>query len=425
MFKVAQSYVQQYDVKSPSLVAALSLVSDQLQSKLHSSPGIYGSLGRHVEFWEKIGANATVVDWLKTGFVFPFTCPPPRMFAPNNLSARRNSHFVSEEISRCVKAGFCQPVNRPPWCVSPLTVAENGSKLRLVLDMSVVNQFIAHKKFRIEDINCVLPFLSANGYMCSFDLKQGYYHVPIHPNQWKYLGFRWGNCFFVFKVLVFGCKSGPFVFTKIMRCLVKRWRALGLPIVIYIDDGVLALPNWYLCSVASCIVRIELSLAGFFTKPPKCNWSPRQVLEWTGIWIELRNFCLFIPERRIKGCLTGIREILGSQVTTARRLASVVGKLISMTVVLGSNTQLMTRSAHLDIVLRSSWDGRLRISTNTWAEVMFWKKRLVALNHRSLRPDTLVAQWCFLMPARKEPGLQYLFKVRNTCAPFVGVSRRK
>ena len=44
--------------------------------------------------------------------------------------------------------------------------------------------------------------------------------------------------FYEFKVLPFGLTSAPYVFTKVVRQLVRYWRGRGDPILMYLDDGI-------------------------------------------------------------------------------------------------------------------------------------------------------------------------------------------
>ena len=84
-------------------------------------------------------------------------------------------------------------------------------------------------------------YVSVGDYLYKFDIRKGYHHIEIVPDQYKYLGFSW--CYngvvryFVFLVLPFGITSGPFVFTKVMRGLVKYWRSLNIKIGCFLDDG--------------------------------------------------------------------------------------------------------------------------------------------------------------------------------------------
>ena len=71
-------------------------------------------------------------------------------------------------------------------------------------------------------------------YMFSFDLKSGYHHVDIAKEHWKYLGFSWESRFYVFTVLPFGLSSACYIFTKLVRPLVRYWRERGLRVIVYL-----------------------------------------------------------------------------------------------------------------------------------------------------------------------------------------------
>ena len=62
-------------------------------------------------------------------------------------------------------------------------------------------------------------------FLYKFDISQGYHRIDIDDNYQKYLGFSWkidGKIsYFMFIALPFSLSSAPFIFTKVMRCLVK------------------------------------------------------------------------------------------------------------------------------------------------------------------------------------------------------------
>ena len=134
----------------------------------------------------------------------------------------------------------------PPFCVNPLTVAE-GKKLRLVIDLRHVNDFLVKPKFKYEDLRSLSQVLDEGHCFFTFDLKSGYHHVDICSTHQKYLGFAWyfNNVarYFTFGVLPFGLSSAGFCFTKLMRPLAKRWRSMGHVCFIYLDDGFTSQPD--------------------------------------------------------------------------------------------------------------------------------------------------------------------------------------
>ena len=68
--------------------------------------------------------------------------------------------------------------------------------------------------------------------MFSFDRKSGYHHVEILPEHRQYLSFSWifssgVTRYFQFSVLPFGLNSAPYLLTKLLKLLVKKWRTKG------------------------------------------------------------------------------------------------------------------------------------------------------------------------------------------------------
>ena len=82
-----------------------------------------------------------------------------------------------------------------------------------------------------------------SNYAISFNLKSGYHHIYIHADYWQYMGFLWKAkdgviVYYMFRVLPFELATAPFVFTKLLRALVNRWRSRGLKVVLYVNDGI-------------------------------------------------------------------------------------------------------------------------------------------------------------------------------------------
>ena len=115
-------------------------------------------------------------------------------------------------------------------------------------------------------------------FLFKFDLKSGYHHVDIYPDHHKYLGFRWDSAgsvnYYVFTVLPFGLSTACYLFTKIMRALVRHWWGRDLKAIVYLDDGVVAVKGKHRALEESVSVRHELEHAGFITNLEKSVWVP-------------------------------------------------------------------------------------------------------------------------------------------------------
>ena len=84
------------------------------------------------------------------------------------------------------------------------------------------------------------------------------------------MGFKWDcngnvNCnvnYYVFTVLPFGLSTACYLFTKLMRPLVRHWRGRGLKAIVYPDDGIVAINGERRAQEEIILVRRELEMLG-------------------------------------------------------------------------------------------------------------------------------------------------------------------
>ena len=102
---------------------------------------VKGRLKDNVNFWKIIEANDFILNTISNGYEFPFSSLPNSEFFKNNRSALDNSEFVLQAINDLLSCGAVVESATPPLVVNPLTVADNVTKKRLVLDLRHVNKF--------------------------------------------------------------------------------------------------------------------------------------------------------------------------------------------------------------------------------------------------------------------------------------------
>jgi len=182
-------------------------------------------------------------------------------------------------------------VETKPEVCSPLSVVANSlGKLRLVLNLRYLNQFLHVVSFKYEDLRIAALMFDHGEYLFKFDLKSGYHHVDIWPEPYKFLGFRWdvdSVCYYGFKVLPFGLSSACYLFTKLMRPLVRYWLGRGLKSIAYLDDGIVAVKGQVKARLESKRVEQDLKQVGFVVNIEKSVWEPSQKQEWLGFNIDL------------------------------------------------------------------------------------------------------------------------------------------
>ncbi|XP_063442628.1 uncharacterized protein LOC134722924 [Mytilus trossulus] len=188
-------------------------------------------------------------------------------------------------------------------------------------------------------------------------------------------------------VLAFGLSSAPYLFTKCLRPIVKYWRENGVDIVLYLDDGLGMGKNKQEASECSSFVKTSLLEAGFLINREKSIFEPVQCLEWLGLVWNSSDFSISISDRRIENTLASLVDVLNNfPYFTARKLAQVTGKVISMCPVMGNITSLMTRYLHWAIESRVKWDLNLKLECPdcVFNELTFWLNNILRLNRKHL-----------------------------------------
>ncbi|KAK3093403.1 hypothetical protein FSP39_015112 [Pinctada imbricata] len=191
------------------------------------------------------------------------------------------------------------------------------------------------------------------------------------------------KCYFTFTVLPFGLHSSPYVFTKCVKPLVAHWRALGLKIVVYLDDGICAVKNLDEGRRAANIVKSDLLRAGLVPNVEKSVWEPTVELKWLGILWNFKEGILKIPDEKLCN-LKNTLHIVISKLTSisAIELARLTGLIISFTPCIGNITRLMTRFLYSEIDKASTWDVRLNLGNNCdiVRELNFWLENIDSFN---------------------------------------------
>ncbi|CAC5419203.1 unnamed protein product [Mytilus coruscus] len=134
-------------------------------------------------------------------------------------------------------------------------------------------------------------------------------------------------------------------------------------------------------------VKQSLLNAGFLLNEEKSVFTPVQKLEWLGIIWDSCNFTLSIPQRRIDELLKSIHNVFREiPYISARNLAQVTGRIISMSPVIGNITRIMTRYCYMSIESRMSWDSYLVLESKSFviSELKFWINNIANVNVKTL-----------------------------------------
>ena len=185
------------------------------------------------------------------------------------------------------KVGRSKEAYRPshPIVVSPFGV--EPSKPRGIWDGRYVNEFCRDFPFSIDNVVKVAGVAWEGAYFFKIDHKNGYQHVPLQKESWKFFGFFWKGTYYVFTVLPFGWKSSPYIYHSITEAVAMYCRSLGISMVVWIDDmlGMTEhshkefpdVDKFHSTVRAMVVVSIVLFKAGYFLGLAKCCLIPEKL----------------------------------------------------------------------------------------------------------------------------------------------------
>ena len=132
-------------------------------------------------------------------------------------------------------------------------------------------------------------------------------------------------------VLPFGFSSAPYVFTSILKPLQKSWRSQGIPVAIFLDDGLGGGTDFVSAKVNSLVVHSDLLKSGFVPNEEKSLWEPLQVITWLGVILDTIDGTIKATDERIEKLNAGFIELHPCQPTRkvhVKGVAIVTGQII-------------------------------------------------------------------------------------------------
>ena len=192
--------------------------------------------------WAEIRADEWVTEVLHYGYRIPFMSTPPLASEPIPFQSYHHNterfEVLDAEIADMEKKQAIEEVRVPgPGFYSRMFVVPRASGgFRPVTDLSLLNKYINLSKFKIETSKMVLSSIRKGDWMVSIDLKDAYFHIPIHPDSRKYLRFVWKGRVWQFRSLCFGLSTAPQVFTRVMASVAAALHREGYRVLRYLDD---------------------------------------------------------------------------------------------------------------------------------------------------------------------------------------------
>jgi ribonuclease HI len=382
-----------------------------------------------VDAWERAGAGNRVLRWIREGVPVSWRAGPPPPFHHGESCADvkgAQRQFMLSELSRLESAGAIQRVpDKGPHVrhVTRMFMVPKPpavDKWRMVLDLRHLNSFCVEKKCRFESLKDLRRMVREDDWMFSFDLKDGYHAVGIHPRDRKYFTFVVaGVGTFQYCALNFGWNASPYVFVKVMRTLVRLLRSpvtgvgdsespddhmvKGMRLLPYMDDFLGLACSREAALAARDYAESVLHALGLSRNAEKGVWDPIQRLEHLGVGIDTASGLFYVPPDKLARITRMAKGLLSRGARCARRvpvreLAAFCGLTQSLYLAMPP-ARFLNRSLHDAVGTRRHWRSLVVMTSaclrdlrvyaalpHKWTGRAIWRSPMTASLHCDASP---------------------------------------
>ena len=220
------------------------------------------------------------------------------------------------------------------------------------------------------------------------DAQDAYYRVPIHPDDWKYMGIEWDDKYWVFRSLQMGLSSSPRIYTAFADAVEYVCVKYNLDIAFlngiqqlrhYIDDFFGALPKKEDAYRLYHALFTVFEILGIPTKWEKCTepGTRAKILGW--IYDTIAQMVL-LPDDKKQLILDMIRQIKTNKKATIKFLQKLIGRLQHASQVIFPGKAFVRKLEALlySLLHGSNHDSPIEYPVNKLAiqDLEWWEQRL-------------------------------------------------
>lgn len=275
------------------------------------------------------------MQWIE-GIKIPFIKKPQQSCALKIQAVPRISPskilLYQKEIAMLLEKGAISKCShdKNEFLSSYFLLRKPDGNYRFILNLKKLTNFIPTSHFKLEDYRAAIRLISQNSFLAKLDLQDAYFLLPIDHKYKKYLRFKFQNTLYEFNCLPFGLNVAPFIFTKLLKPIVKYLRNLRVKLVIYLDDILLIGRNYQECLYSCQITEQLLKSLGFLINYEKSVCVPTQKIEFLGFMLNSTSLDIRLPHRKIKPLKNLLKRFQNTKICRIRKFASLVGKLVSI-----------------------------------------------------------------------------------------------
>ena len=247
---------------------------------------------QHLAHWRQCTRCPWVLNTLESGYRLQFRTRPPQFLGiiPTLLHNRAGCQSLVAEVVALLQKGAITPVPsgeaHQGFYSTYFLVPKKDGGLRPILNLKGFNHFLKRLPFHMLRLSRLLSSIRRGDWFTTVDLRDAYFHIPIHRDHRKYLRFFFQGNAYEYTVLPFGLSLSPRTFTKCMEAALGPLRRQGIHILNYLDDWLICSPTEHQAQLDTMAVLSHLENLGLALNREKSCLIPSQRVEYLGLVLD-------------------------------------------------------------------------------------------------------------------------------------------
>lgn len=294
-----------------------------------------------------MGYDKILTAQLKAGFSYGFdlgyrSFPNSDKNIENSVSTSEHPDVVDKALEKEVcKGRMVGPLKEIPFTqyqINPLAIVPKKSgEYRLITNLSspagnsindAIHDIFAEVHYAsIKDALKILLVLGKGAFLAKTDVKSAFRLIPVSPEQYHLLCYKWQGHFYIDKCLPMGARSSCQIFERFSTSLEFIVKQLGCPLVIhYLDDFLFLSSTEQGCRKALKTFQFLAEDIGLPLAPEK-TVLPSCCVEFLGYEIDTSEEIIRLPNDKILKGIKLLEDLLYNKYATLQELQAVAGFL--------------------------------------------------------------------------------------------------
>ena len=235
----------------------------------------------------------------------------------------------------------------------------------------------------LDDAIHIIQELGSDVFLAKTDIKSAFKIIPIHPEDYKLLGFQWQGRYYYARTLPMGAGSSCAIFERFSTALqfiaetqLKVHRCLHV-----LDDFLFIAQGEDRCARDLNTFLTFCKSTGVPIAEDKTHGAT-QVLEFVGITLHIPLQCSILPDDKVRMCLELLNAVSQKEKVTLKQLQKLAGHLVFACRAVVAGRPFITAIYSLMKKVKKP-EHKVRITRLAKEDIRIWSSFLTSFNGRS------------------------------------------